>query len=39
MIDREHALPVTRQAQLLDLSRSAVYYRPVPVSDAVSTAT
>jgi putative transposase len=34
MIDREHALPVTRQAQLLDLSRSAVYYRPVPVSDA-----
>jgi len=31
MIDREHALPTKRQAQLLDLSRSAVYYRPRPV--------
>lgn len=34
MINREHALPVSRQAELLELSRSAVYYRPVPVSDA-----
>ena len=34
MIDREHALPVSRQAELLELSRSAVYYQPVPVSDA-----
>jgi len=33
MIDREHVLPVTHQAQLLELSRSAVYYRPTPVSD------
>ena len=33
MIDRTHQLPVRRQAQLLDLSRSAVYYRPIPVSD------
>ena len=33
MIDREHALPVTRQAQLLELSRSSVYYQPVAVSD------
>jgi putative transposase len=32
MIDRTHGLPVTRQAQLLDLSRSSVYYRAVPVS-------
>ena len=33
MINREHVLPVRRQAELLELSRSAVYYRPVPVSD------
>jgi putative transposase len=33
MIDRMHALPVNRQAELLELSRSAVYYRPVPISD------
>jgi putative transposase len=33
MIDRKHASPVTRQAELLELSRSAVYYRPVPISD------
>ncbi len=33
MIDREHALAVTRQAQLLELSRSSVYYQPVAVSD------
>jgi putative transposase len=33
MIDRTHQLPVRRQAQLLDLSRSAVYYQPIPVSD------
>jgi putative transposase len=26
MIDREHALPITRQAQLLDMSRGTVYY-------------
>jgi putative transposase len=32
MIDRDHVLPVTRQAQLLELSRAAVYYRPTPVS-------
>lgn len=33
MIDRTHALPVTRQAAALALSRSTVYYRPRPVSD------
>jgi putative transposase len=32
MIDRTHPLPVTRQAHLLDLSRSSVYYEPVPRS-------
>jgi len=34
MIDREHALPVTRQAQILDLSRSSVYYLPRSASVA-----
>ena len=34
MIDREHELPVSRQAELLELSRSVVYYQPVPVSDS-----
>jgi putative transposase len=34
MIDRNHALPIKRQAELLSISRSAVYYRPRPVSDA-----
>jgi putative transposase len=34
MIDTGHELPITRQAQLLELSRSAVYYRPQPTSGA-----
>jgi putative transposase len=34
MIDGGHDLPITRQAQLLELSRSAVYYRPQPTSEA-----
>jgi putative transposase len=34
MIDRSHDLPVTRQARVLKLSRSSVYYRPQPVSPA-----
>lgn len=33
MINREHEVPLTRQCQLLDLSRSGLYYLPVPVSD------
>jgi putative transposase len=33
MIDRGSKLPVRRQAQLLDLSRSSVYYTPRPLSD------
>ena len=34
MIDRSHELSVTRQAQLLKLNRSGVYYQPRPVSAA-----
>jgi putative transposase len=34
MIDRDHALPITRQAQVLGMSRGAVYYRPRPTSAA-----
>jgi putative transposase len=32
MIDKEEKLPVTRQCNLLDLSRSFVYYTPAPLS-------
>ncbi len=34
MIDATHKLPVKRQAELLDMSRSNVYYLPRPVADA-----
>ncbi len=34
MIDRDHTLSITRQADLLDISRGSVYYLPRPVSDA-----
>jgi len=34
MIDRKHRLSVTRQAQLLGLSRGAVYYLPQAVGAA-----
>src|SRR5271155_4840623 len=34
MIDRSHDLPLTRQARVLKLSRSSLYYRPQPVSAA-----
>jgi len=33
MIDRTHALPITRQARALRIARSTVYARPRPVSD------
>jgi len=33
MIDREHALPVTKQSKLLGLSRSSVYYQRKPMSE------
>jgi len=32
MIDRSHALPVTKQCQLLSLPRSTAYYQPKAVS-------
>jgi len=32
MIDHEHALPVTHQAEALNLSRGSVYYKPSPIS-------
>ena len=34
MIDREHALPIAKQASLLGISRGSVYYLPRPVSAA-----
>jgi putative transposase len=34
MIDRSHELPLTRQAEVLKLSRSGLYYRPRPVAPA-----
>lgn len=32
MIDRDHALSVTKQAEAVGIARSTVYYRPRPVS-------
>ena len=34
MIDREHDLPIARQAGVLCISRGSVYYLPRPVPDA-----
>ncbi len=34
MIDRTHELPITRQAELLNVSRGSVYYLPKPMSEA-----
>ena len=31
MIDREHDLPIVRQAEALNISRGSVYYLPRPV--------
>lgn len=31
MIGREHDLPITRQAEVLNISRCSVYYLPRPV--------
>ena len=33
MIDRNHPLPITRQARALGVARSTVYALPTPVSD------
>ena len=32
MIDKEDSLPVTRQCEILELSRSGIYYNPSPIS-------
>ncbi|MEY9278817.1 hypothetical protein ABIA03_000009 [Bradyrhizobium yuanmingense] len=32
MIDREHDLPISKQAKALNISRGSVYYLPRPVS-------
>lgn len=32
MIDKKDKLPVTRQCEILNLSRSGVYYKPVPIT-------
>ena len=34
MIDRAHPMPITKQCRLLELSRSSVYYRAVPLPEA-----
>jgi putative transposase len=34
MIDREHDLPITKQAEILKVSRGSVYYLPRRVSSA-----
>src|ERR1700722_200142 len=34
MIDRAHDLPITRQAEALNISRGSIYYLPRPVSEA-----
>ena len=34
MIDRDHELPLTHQAQQLEISRGSIYYLPRPVSSA-----
>ncbi len=32
MIDRNHDLPIVRQAMALNVSRASVYHKPRPVS-------
>jgi putative transposase len=34
VIERDHALSIKRQAQLLSISHASAYCRPKPVSDA-----
>ena len=33
MINKSHTLPITRQCNMLELSRSGVYYQAMPVSE------
>ena len=32
MIDRDHKLPLARQAKAVGISRGSIYYRPRPVN-------
>ncbi len=34
MIDRDHKLPLARQAKAVGISRGSIYYRPRPVGEA-----
>jgi putative transposase len=34
MIDRAHSMPITKQCEILELSRSSVYYQPLPLPEA-----
>ena len=34
MIDRDHKLPLARQAKVVGISRGSIYYRPRPVGEA-----
>ena len=36
MIDRDHKLPLARQAKAVGISRGSIYYRPRPVGEAES---
>ena len=36
MIDRTHALPITCQAKIVNISRGSVYYESQPISDVAS---
>ena len=33
MIDRNHPLPISKQAKIIGISRGSVYYRPRPISE------
>ena len=33
MINRANPLPITQQCRILDVCRSSVYYKPVPLAD------
>ena len=36
MIDRDHKLPLARQAKAVGISRGSIYYRPRPVGEVTS---
>ncbi len=33
MIDQKHSLPISKQAKIIGISRSSVYYKPRPVCE------